>query len=649
MRSRENHLVTTQLQKEAEILKILARKGSPQLLQHQIDSEQRIYNLIEWLEGPSFVRTVANYRANQTQEGRKNLLKLMVSISEAYASVHQQGVIHGDVHSGNLVLLESGEVCLIDFGFSVVPDSSSELLSSSHRGARGYFFEPEYAKAFIEKTTRPQVSFKGEQHILAHLLYELVTGHGYTAFPTDREASMKVLAESCPRTFSEWSVHPWPDLEKVLSKALSRDPEARFESIDEFAQHIKAVRIPERSTSSRSNTTLFVDANQSLADLYLAQLDPEKDLFQAGLSKSPYSSITYGSAGIAYFLYQLSLIRTDALYLSWSKLWVERAIQEIENKGESAFLMQKKHGGNSTMSREVVGYVSPYHTETGIYALQALIAHAMADRQTQFQAVKEFLAFADQPCECIDLTLGKSGVLIGACILFEINSDDQMLEKFGDQLADEIWQEIILLPPIQEEKTICYLGMAHGWAGILYSLMRWWKVRGDRFPLGFYNRLEQLAALGVTSGDGLQWPRIYDVNKIFQAEDFDQSWCNGTSGMLFLWVLAYQCDKNDKWLNIAKYAANNIISSRSHINQLCCGRAGQIYALLELYQETQDQELLSEIQILAKALQQNADNSFLANEYRFSLYKGEIGQALMLEELSCPDQASMPFFARQKW
>jgi eukaryotic-like serine/threonine-protein kinase len=133
-------------------------------------------------------------------------------------------------------------------------------------------------------------------------------------------------------------------------------------------------------------------------------------------------------------------------------------------------------------------------------------------------------------------------------------------------------------------------------------------------------------------------------------------WCNGTAGYVHVWVLAHQTFGDERYLQLAERAGQNTFEEPNSIGGLCCGLAGRAYGLLCLYKYTQEEKWL----IRAKQLAERAlayDNCFLVRldrrsaleRRRHSLYKGELGLAVLLADLSSANESSMPFFESQGW
>lgn len=645
-RQPENKSMIAAVAREAAILEHLAGDLSP-ILAATGHHDGKAYLACQWLDGVSGARAAAGLRSIHSRDGRRRLLDLCCRILDAYALLHRQQVIHGDVHPGNFIVGDDGSLKIIDFGLSRMPFSADGKLSRAARAGFGYFFEPEYAQRYVAKAKPPQCSFLGEQHILAHLLFRLITGHNIADFSAEREESMAQLAQSRPEPFVHWGVAPWPDVEEVLGRALSLDPNARFGSVEDLAKALRHAAIPEPIIrKAKSTVPLTTALSNGLLKDYLRQLDPADRLFETGLPEPPYSSLTYGSAGVAYCLYRLAQMREDSNLLSWAKLWSERSIAEITTKKEEAFTTP-----DGDVTAEAIGPISLYHTASGLYFTQALVAQAMGDRQSEMDAVRAFCASAAPSCESIDLTLGRAGVLLGCALMKEAMPMHENLGEQGERLFEDIAQEVRAMAPIAEERTLTTLGIAHGWAGVLYALLMWCRMAGKTPPGHLADRLDQLAELAEPAKAGVSWRIRVDAGTSGQSARTFPSWCNGTAGMIHLWTLAHAMLDDERYLSMAEGAAWNIIAARSSVDQLCCGRPGHSYGVLNLYKHTGEKHWLDHAMQMADQSLQLARiaRQDAAPPFYYGLYKGPIGAALLAADLEKPMEAAMPAFEAAGW
>ncbi|MEQ1905969.1 MAG: lanthionine synthetase LanC family protein [Pirellulaceae bacterium] len=640
-----NEWLNSIFQKEARILQAINGRVSPQLFQHGI-VDDRCYLAIEWCAGLDAGRASAKLRANRSKKGRGELLELLCAITNAYAELHQLQIVHGDVHPGNLIVGLDGKVKIIDFGLGRLIASDDPTLVRSRRGGFGYFYEPEYAQAFLANLLLPQATFSGEQHILAHLLYNLCTGHGFTRFSAEHKQSMTQLSASLPMAFEEWGLKPWPDVERILARALSQDAAGRFQTTAEMAESLRQAEVPEMSATKTVVPIAQSVHSQGYCEGFLESLNPFGALFQTGIPEPPYSSVNFGSAGVAYFLHRMAALRNNPEYLSWSKLWIERAVAETKSMGELAFTNDEKK-----IPRSTIGPISLYHTQTGVFVVKALIGHAMGDFQAQFDGINGFLSAGREACDNLDLTLGVSGLLLGSAFLYELFPDHEPLCAFGQQLFDLIHSQLAAKPPIAEKQSLQQLGIAHGWSGMMYSLLMWLKVTSGQPTPVLSARFQQLAEQGEPVQFGIRWPRAIMRTKHPDSRYYDRSWCNGTAGMIFFWTLVHSFDHDPRWLTLAEGAVINVVNAQESISQLCCGRTGQAYGVLNYFKHTGDERWLDCALRLADEsvhLSQAAVGAEF-EKLKFSLYKGSIGNALLAAELDDPLNAAMPMFELERW
>jgi hypothetical protein len=185
---------------------------------------------------------------------------------------------------------------------------------------------------------------------------------------------------------------------------------------------------------------------------------------------------------------------------------------------------------------------------------------------------------------------------------------------------------------------------------MLYATMSWCRSSGTTLPAGVNERLDQLARLADHSGRRARWKWRIRGNHLHQGGTYLPGWCNGSAGFVHLWTLAHQMLRMEECGKLAEKVGFDTWESEGHIGNVCCGFAGQAYALLNLFKHTGDKAWLHR----AQAQAQRAARCILempaggdANELALraeSLYKGELGVAVLAAELERPEFAAMPFF-----
>jgi serine/threonine protein kinase len=629
--------------REAFILKHLDASVTPTLLDDGRENELR-YLLLSWCPGSDCASVAARFRSSGD---RAALLRQSLAILDAYAHLHSQNVIHSDIHPRNILVDEDCSVRLVDFGLARIAGIENEF-RRSQRGGVGHFFEPEYAIPARVGHHPPYSSVPGEQFALAALLYLLITGKHYVDFSLEKHEMLRQISEDGPLAFSARGLDPWPDVEKILVKALDKDPTARFTSVAAFADALRNVDQPSSPVISPDPGAVSYAAATAILTRFLERLDANAPLFQSGLATAPKTSVTYGSAGVACALHHIACARQDPKILSLADVWGERAARDT--RLEDAWYCPEIE-----VTSDVVGRVSPYHTESGVHYIQSLIANSMGDVNTQQNALGSFIAAVSRTsCDSLDLTLGQSGILLAASHLLA-TADPSVahfaaLRDLGDTTLASIWQRLDSYAPIPECHQIRYTGIAHGWAGMLYATLCWCRATGTDLPAETGERLSQLATLAHHSGRQAKWSwsaanDAGDAHSLFWG-----GWCNGTAGQVFLWLAAQAALKDDLYSTLAEKAAWHAADTDTRNSSLCCGFPGQAYALLALYRSSGERAWLHRAQALAeKAALPYAEISVgrASEEVTFrpdSLYKGELGVAVLAADLERPDVSALPAF-----
>jgi len=292
------------LDREAAILTHLDGSVAPRLLDSGTHDGLR-YLEVEWCDGIDGARAAAAMRALPDRLTWTALLAFVRNIAATYADLHRRGVVHSDVHPRNLVVARDGAVQLLDFGAALCPKDVDEGLPKAPRVTVGWFFEPENARARVAGDGALIATPLGEQHVVAHLIYSFVTGHGYRAFSAERDAAYREVATAEPEPFTRWGLPAWPDLERVLARGLASEPGDRFEDMTAFAAALDAVGEPPADTRGSPARGAEGGIERDLVDDYVRRLDPDRPLFASPFPEVPRCSVTFGSAGAAYFLYRL--------------------------------------------------------------------------------------------------------------------------------------------------------------------------------------------------------------------------------------------------------------------------------------------------------------------------------------------------------
>lgn len=193
---------------------------------------KRPYVVMELLEGVDLAVTLRR----DGPPPLRTALEWIKQIGEGLSAAHQKGIIHRDLKPHNLFLCRSSpnepsRVVILDFGIarSITSQPGSfatDAEAAAFLGTAAYA-SPEQARGDVDLDARC------DEFALGSIVYELLSGRKAFA----REGDDK--AESLRRVQSEDPPPlPWPLLNAVVSRALSKARQARYPSVSEFVDAV---------------------------------------------------------------------------------------------------------------------------------------------------------------------------------------------------------------------------------------------------------------------------------------------------------------------------------------------------------------------------------------------------------------------------
>jgi serine/threonine protein kinase len=139
---------------------------------------------------------------------------------------HSRGIIHRDVKPGNVLMTRDGHPLLSDFGIAKIVAETRLTRTGTSMGTPAYM-SPEQAQG------RP-VEHHSDIYALGVVLYEMLAG----VLPFDADTPLSLLHQHInqpPPPLREHAPQVSRSLEKIVMRALAKDPDDRFATAGEFA------------------------------------------------------------------------------------------------------------------------------------------------------------------------------------------------------------------------------------------------------------------------------------------------------------------------------------------------------------------------------------------------------------------------------
>lgn len=181
-------------------------------------------------------------------------LELVARIAEAVHHAHQRGVIHRDLKPGNIIVDESGQPKVLDFGIARATDSDTRATSQTDVGqllGTLTYMSPEQTLA-----DPLEIDIRSDVYALGVILYELLAGRlPYTAARTLPD-TVRAIRDEEPVRLGLVDRRFRGDVETIVATALEKDRTRRYGSAVELAADIRR-HLADQPIVARPPTTAY--------------------------------------------------------------------------------------------------------------------------------------------------------------------------------------------------------------------------------------------------------------------------------------------------------------------------------------------------------------------------------------------------------
>src|SRR4051812_34460558 len=265
---------------ETEVLGRLQHPGIAQIYEAgtvQTPEGAQAYFAMELVRGPAGARAASLVEfAQQNKLSARQRLELLAKVADAVHYAHQKAIIHRDLKPANILVDDTGQPKILDFGVARATDGDVKSVTVQTDvgqiiGTLPYM-SPEQAGG-----DPAQLDTRSDVYSLGVIGYELLAGR----LPHELKTLMiheavRVIREDQPSRLSAINKTFRGDIETIIAKALAKEKERRYQSAGELAADARRFLADEpinaRPASARYQMTKFARRNKALAIAVAAML-----------------------------------------------------------------------------------------------------------------------------------------------------------------------------------------------------------------------------------------------------------------------------------------------------------------------------------------------------------------------------------------
>lgn len=203
------------------------------------ESDGTYYIAMQYIEGKNVRQLVAGRPLEL-----KSALSIAIQVADALAYAHSKNIIHRDIKAGNVMVTDSGQAKILDFGLAkLLEDEHSDIPEGVDRSEITELGIPYGTATYAapEQARGERADHRSDIFSTGILLYEMLTGIWAFQGKTVVDVRHQVLYGT-PKPLAEMRKDPLPpQLQQIIDRALAKDPDERYQKIAQMRDDIRAV------------------------------------------------------------------------------------------------------------------------------------------------------------------------------------------------------------------------------------------------------------------------------------------------------------------------------------------------------------------------------------------------------------------------
>jgi serine/threonine-protein kinase len=446
------------------------------------EAEEKTFISMAYVEGQSLRKKLESGPLELDEA-----LRIATQVAQGLQTAHKKGVVHRDIKSANIMVTEDNQAKIMDFGLARMTGGTLITQEGMTMGTVAYM-SPEQARG-------EEVDHRTDIWSFGVVLYEMFGGQLPFKGEHDQAVVYSILNHK-PKQITELQSEIPVSIGQVVDKALEKNPEKRYQQIDELLDDLKSisagivpeeikVRLRKARLRRRKRTILYTVA----AGLVIAMVVIALNLFMGGrveaiesIAVLPFENLT-GDAGQEYFVDGA----TDEVISQLSKIQAWRVISRrsvMHYKGVEKPLPDIARELNVDAVVEGTVFQTGENVRVGIKLIdvlpeeRSLWADTFERPMTEVRIMYSEIASTIANKTKVDLTADELTRLTSAS---QVNAESYDAYLKGWLRMEEMnpgWEKIAmqyfeLALEIDPTNALAYMGIANVWT---------WRYQSGRWP-----------------------------------------------------------------------------------------------------------------------------------------------------------------------
>jgi serine/threonine protein kinase/lipopolysaccharide biosynthesis regulator YciM len=217
--------------------RFLQEARAPSMLDHR--NICTIHEVDETEDGQMFI-VMARYEGQTVKQeiergplGLEQAVKITEQVAEGLRDAHEKGIIHRDIKPANIMVTDAGQAKIMDFGVAKLAAQKTEFKAGATWGTVVYM-SPEQVRG-------EEVDRRTDIWSVGVVLYEMLTGQWPFKGDYEQAVMYSILNEE-PEPLTSLRSDVPAELESIVMKAMSKDPDQRYQNMEAMLAHLGRLR-----------------------------------------------------------------------------------------------------------------------------------------------------------------------------------------------------------------------------------------------------------------------------------------------------------------------------------------------------------------------------------------------------------------------